>query len=53
MERGRWAASTSARRYIQSGVAMLMTMSAPPSITTASIILAKDVVRFMSLPQKH
>jgi len=53
MERGRWAASTSARRYIQSGVAMLMTMSAPPSITTAGIILAKDVVRFMSLPQKH
>jgi hypothetical protein len=44
MARGRWAASASARRYIQSGVAMLMNQSAPEHITAAGVILTKDIV---------
>ena len=53
MERGRWAASTSARRYIQSGVAHLLSMTAPKSIATAGITMAKDVVKYITLAQKH
>jgi hypothetical protein len=53
MARGRWASSTSARRYIQSGVAMLLNTSAPKSITTAGITMTKDIVKYMSLAQKH
>jgi integrase len=53
MQRGRWASSMSARRYIQSGVAMLMTMAAPEAITTAGVVMSKDIIKYMPLPQKH
>jgi hypothetical protein len=53
LERGRWVSTTSARRYIQSGVAMLMAITAPPSITTAGVIMSKDPVIYITLAQKH
>jgi integrase len=45
LERGRWASVKSARRYIQSGVAMLMSMAAPVHIRNISIGMARDPYR--------
>jgi integrase len=45
LERGRWASVKSARRYIQSGVAMLMSMDAPLHINKIAIGMARDPYR--------
>lgn len=45
LERGRWASVKSARRYIQSGVAMLMSMAAPVHINKIAISMARDPYR--------
>jgi integrase len=42
LERGRWQSVKSARRYIQSGVAMLMSMDAPVHINKIAISMARD-----------
>ena len=41
MERGRWASTTSARGYIQSGVALLMAQSVPPRIAAIAAQYAR------------
>jgi hypothetical protein len=58
LERGRWQSVKSARRYIQSGVAMLMAMDAPDHINRIAISMARDPYRHiisvsLSLSQKH
>lgn len=58
LERGRWQSVKSARRYIQSGVAMLMAMDAPDHINRIAINMARDPYRHiisvsLSLSQKH
>ena len=50
MERGRWAASKSARRYIQSGRAMLMEMDAPQSLLQLAVKLALDPSLYLTFP---
>jgi integrase len=42
LARGRWQSVKSARRYIQSGVAMLMTMQAPKNINDMGMVLIHD-----------
>jgi len=39
-QRGRWASTTSARHYIQSGKALLLTLSIPPQIATLASTFA-------------
>ena len=53
--RGRWSSSMSSRRYIQSGKALLLTMSAPPEINHLGSIMVKDITGYLTsaLPQKH
>jgi len=43
--RGRWASTKSARRYIQSGPAKLLSLQVPPLVAKAADRLAVDVVR--------
>jgi integrase len=42
LERGRWQSVKSARRYIQSGVAMLMSMDTPTHISKIAIDMSRD-----------
>lgn len=51
--RGRWASSKSARRYIQAGRAMLMTMDTPPQVHALSLVVSADVLLFITLAQSH
>jgi integrase-like protein len=51
--RGRWASSKSARRYIQSGRAMLMTMDVPVRLQSLSASVSKNISLFLSLSQSH
>lgn len=51
--RGRWASHKSARTYIQSSRAMLMSMRAPRPIAEAAVILARDVPLSFALAQLH
>ena len=54
LARGRWQSVKSARRYIQSGPAMLMSMQVPKNISDIAIIMARDPYQsIMSLTQKH
>jgi len=59
LERGRWASVKSARRYIQSGVAKLMSMNAPKHISKIASQLASDPYHnivsraITTLSQKH
>ena len=53
MERGRWASSKSARRYIQSGPALLMAMAAPARVVAVGGQLVKDLFFCLSLAQRH
>lgn len=53
LARGRWASTESARRYIQSGVAMLMAGDAPTRVVQLGLEMAKDVLLYLSLSQKH
>jgi integrase len=51
--RGRWASTKSARRYIQSGVAMAMAEEAPTRILDTGLEMVKDICLYLSLAQKH
>ncbi len=53
--RGRWASSKSARRYIQSGRAMLMSVDIPTTVSSIGAILSQDVFQSfqISLSQMH
>lgn len=54
-QRGRWASTTSARHYIQSGRALLLTLSIPSHIASVAALLAVDPLLSLrlSLPQQH
>lgn len=51
--RGRWASTKSARRYIQSGRAMLMTMAVPQSLQSLASSVSDDILLLLSLTQSH
>ncbi len=51
--RGRWASTKSARRYIQSGRAILLSMDIPPNLTRLAPILSRDLLITFSLTQQH
>lgn len=55
MQRGRWAASKSASRYIQTGPALLATVDIPPAIAVAAGTIGQNIVSsiFHSLSQLH
>ena len=49
MERGRWAASRTTKRYIQSGRALAMSMDVPAALAAAARVLAMSVVTAFAL----
>jgi len=51
--RGRWASSKSARRYIQSGRAVLMTMNVPERLRDLSNRISSNLFIFFTLSQSH
>lgn len=51
--RGRWASHKSARTYVQSGRALLLSLQAPPSVSSAAAVLAADVRSAFALAQMH
>lgn len=51
--RGRWASTKSARRYIQSGRALLLSMQVPPALTILAPVICKDLLTSFSLTQQH
>lgn len=53
MVRGRWLSSTSARRYIQSGRALLLTAQVPPSVHTLSQFVLANFRTVFALPRDH
>lgn len=53
MLRGRWAASKSARRYIQFGPSLLQAVAVPELTAEIGRDFAKDLVRSFTLAQKH
>jgi integrase len=53
LERGRWASTKSARRYIQAGVAMLLEQEAPEEMVRLGLAMSKRILRFVALAQMH
>jgi integrase len=53
MERGRWASSKSARRYVQSGRALLCATDVPPRVKQLGAMISGDLARAFTLPQLH
>jgi integrase len=53
--RGRWSSIKSARRYVQSGRAMLLSVTVPDNISQVSAHLVKNILVsiYLSLPQSH
>jgi hypothetical protein len=51
--RGRWASTKSARRYIQAGRSMLLSMSVPKKIAQLSQVLASNLLTSFTLAQSH
>jgi integrase len=51
--RGRWASTKSARRYIQSGRAMLLTMDVPLRLQDLSRAISSDILLLLTLTQAH
>ena len=49
MTRGRWASTKSARLYIQSSVALLLSMTIPPAVGALAVKFAKDPMKFISI----
>ena len=43
MMRGRWASNKSARMYVQTGRALLLTQSIPSSVLATARVLSQDV----------
>lgn len=53
LQRGRWSSTESARRYIQSGRALLMAQAAPKLVLQLGLTMSKDLLLYMTLAQKH
>lgn len=53
LHRGRWASTRTARRYVQSGRAVLLAMHVPPRVAREASILARDLTRTFTLTQEH
>jgi integrase len=53
LERGRWASNKSARLYLQSGRAKLLSVEVPTWVSLAAEVLSTDVVLSLSLAQSH
>lgn len=53
MMRGRWASAKSARTYIQSSRAMLMSVRVPRAAAASAMVLAQDVPLSFALAQLH
>jgi integrase len=51
--RGRWASTKSARRYIQSGKAMLMTMDVPRRAQDLARAASSELLLLLTLAQSH
>lgn len=51
--RGRWLSNKSARRYIQSGRALLLSMRIPTDVALIAAYLVKDISLSWTLAQKH
>ena len=51
--RGRWASSKSARRYIQSGKAMLLTLDTPPHVQSLARAISSELLLLLTLAQSH
>jgi integrase len=51
--RGRWASTKSARKYIQAGPAMLLTMDIPRPVQELARSVSQDLLLFLSLSQYH
>jgi hypothetical protein len=51
--RGRWASTRSARRYIQSGRAVLLSMEIPPGLARLAPLLSRNIITTFSLTQQH
>jgi len=51
--RGRWASTKSARRYIQSGRAMLMTMDVPRRAQDLARAISSELLLLLTLAQSH
>lgn len=47
--RGRWASTNSARRYIQAGRALLLTVDVAPALIATARTLTRDLVRSLTL----
>jgi hypothetical protein len=53
MKFGRWEASKNARRYIQSGKALMLAADVPPAVELLGGLYATDLAYYLSLSQKH
>lgn len=51
--RGRWESNKSARRYVQAGRAILLSVAVPAWVAEAGRLMAQDVVNLFSLSQLH
>ena len=51
--RGRWESTKSARRYVQAGRAILLSVSVPTWVADSGRALARNVVTLLSLSQLH
>lgn len=51
--RGRWVSVKSARRYVQSGRAVLLSLSVPPALVSVSRSVARRLLSIFSLSQLH
>jgi integrase len=51
--RGRWASTKSARRYIQSGRAVLLSMQVPQALALVCPVLCRNLLTTFSLTQVH
>ena len=53
LRHGRWAAVKSARHYVQSGRALLLTTAVPAEVAALARKLSANVLASFSLSQKH
>ena len=53
LRHGRWAAMASARRYVQSGRALLLATDVPPRVAEWGRALSTNLVRSFALSQRH
>jgi integrase len=53
LQRGRWASTQSARRYVQAGRSLLLSVAVPPRVQALSISISKRLLQHLSLAQLH